>query len=169
MVRRLVLTALGWALVLLVLGAVSLTALFRQTVLSDLEDRLSGVADALIAYVEVSDSLSLRLDEELIDPRFSQTFSGRYWQVSLDAAGDVAPLRSQSLADALLMAPDKARAEALANPGRPVSAASKGPDGEPLRLVIRAILIDDVQAPLLVIAAEDQRPANARIMRFGLA
>ena len=31
MVRRLVLTALGWALVLLVLGAMSLTALFRQT------------------------------------------------------------------------------------------------------------------------------------------
>ena len=169
MVRRLVLTALSWALVLLVLGAMSLTALFRQTVLSDLEDRLSGVADALIAHVEVSDSLSLRLDEDLIDPRFSQTFSGRYWQVSLDAAADVEPLRSQSLADALLMAPDKARAEALDNPGRPVSAMGKGPDGEPLRLVIRAILVNDVETPLLVIAAEDQRPANARIMRFGLA
>jgi len=77
MVRRLVLTALGWALVLLVLGAMSLTALFRQTVLSDLEDRLTGVADALIAHVEVSGALNLRLDEDLSDPRISQTFSGR--------------------------------------------------------------------------------------------
>ncbi len=132
MVRRLVLTALGWALVLLVLGAMSLTALFRQTVLSDLEDRLTGVADALIAHVEVSGALNLRLDEDLIDPRFSQTFSGRYWQVSLPGASDVEPLRSQSLADASLSAPDKALGEALSTPGRPVSSMTKGPDGEPL-------------------------------------
>ncbi|HBU62133.1 MAG: ATP-binding protein [Oceanicaulis sp.] len=169
MVRRLVLTALGWALVLLVLGAMSLTALFRQTVLSDLEDRLTGVADALIAHVEVSGALNLRLDEDLIDPRFSQTFSGRYWQVSLPGASDVEPLRSQSLADASLSAPDKALGEALSTPGRPVSSMTKGPDGEPLRLVIRAILIEGVEQPLLVIAGEDQRPANARILRFGLA
>ena len=169
MVRRLVLTALGWALVLLVLGAMSLTALFRQTVLSDLEDRLAGVADALIAHVEVSDALNLRLDEDLIDPRFSQTFSGRYWQVALAGARDVEPLRSQSLADAVLTPPDKAVGDALSSPGRPVSSTSKGPDGEPLRLVIRAILIEGVEHPLLVVAAEDQRPANARILRFGLA
>lgn len=169
MVRRLVLTALGWALVLLVLGAVSLTALFRQTVLSDLEDRLTGVADALIAHVEVSGTLALRLDEDLIDPRFSQTFSGRYWQVSLPGDLGVEPLRSQSLADAALSTPEKAVSEALSTPGRPVSAVTKGPDGEPLRLVIRAILIEGVEQPLLVIAAEDQRPANARILRFGLA
>jgi len=167
MVRRLVLTALGWALVLLVLGAMALTAVFRQTVLSDLDDRLSGVADALIAHVELSPDAGLRLDEALIDPRFSQTFSGRYWQVIQTEVSDPPPLRSESLADVVLEPSPQALQSALEAPGRAVISVGKGPEGEPLRLILRAFLLDSASTPLVAVAAEDRRPADRRVMQFG--
>lgn len=163
-----VVAALSWALVLLVLGALALTALFRQTVLRELEDRLSGTADSLIAHVEVSDTLVLRLDEDLLDPRFSQTFSGRYWQVGLTDVQELAPLTSQSLGDVFIRPPLPAVQDATREPGIAVVTNAKGPDGEPLRVILRAILLEGVEGPLLVMAAEDMRPANQQIMRFGL-
>ena len=168
LVRRMVVAALSWALVLLVLGALALTALFRQTVLRELEDRLSGTADSLIAHVEISDTLVLRLDEDLLDPRFSQTFSGRYWQVGLTDVQELAPLTSQSLGDVFIRPPLPAVQEATREPGIAVVTNAKGPDGEPLRVILRAILLEGVEGPLLVMAAEDMRPANQQIMRFGL-
>lgn len=167
MVQRLVGTALVWALVLLVLGAAALTTLFRQTVLNELDDRVSAAVEALIAHVDVTEGLELSLDQSLIDPRYSQTFSGRYWQVSaLRPAPGLDPLRSASLADeALMLAPDDLERAALAR-GRPVLAAGKGPDGEPLRMIVRVILVDVAPAPLVFVAAEDRRPADRQVMRF---
>lgn len=163
-----VVTALGWALVLLVFGALALTALFRQTVLRELEDRLSGTADSLIAHVEISQTLVLRLDEDLLDPRFSQTFSGRYWQVGGADDDGLVALTSQSLGDSFIRPPVPVLMEAASAPGAALVTHAKGPEGEPLRVIVRGILLEGIEGPLLVMAAEDMRPANQQIVRFGL-
>jgi len=68
----------------------------------------------------------------------------------------------------LIRPPLPAMLNATNEPGLMVVTHAKGPEGEPLRVIMRAILIEDVEHPLLVMAAEDMRPSNQRVMRFGL-
>ncbi|PWE17158.1 ATP-binding protein [Marinicauda salina] len=152
------------------LGAFALTLLFRETVLSDLDDRLAGVAESLIASVEVSEDGALATPRQPLDPRYGQVFSGRYWQIT--PLGDASPgdgeLRSRSLWDDRLVPSAELVDAALAEPGRAATGAATGPDGEPLRIVVRAVSLPGLETPALFIAAEDRRPADRRVARFAL-
>ena len=101
LLRRLSLLALGWGVILLAVGAVSLTAVFRQTVLTDLDNRQASIAEFLLIQLEATPDGGVALTRDLLDPRFGQVFSGRYWQVSeADGAADAEPIeRSRSLWD----------------------------------------------------------------------
>jgi signal transduction histidine kinase len=169
MLSRLVLSALIWALVLLVLGAAALTGLFRQTVLNDLDARLASVTESLLAHVDVAPDGLLILEQRPIDPSYSQALSGRYWQVFLSGDSDGAILKSVSLVNEQLDTAGPLVEAALADPGRVVTGASHGPDLEPLRVHMRAVLIEDASAPVIFISAEDRRPADRRVTGFALA
>ena len=168
--RRLAATAVVWALAVLLVGALALTALFRQTVLSDLDDRLNGVAELLLFSVDVGDGGELRLSGEPTDPAYAQVFSGRYWQVwSTESPPSAPALRSRSLWDDQLAAPDGLLGEALARPGEAVVGGVLGPDEEPLRLLLRAVRLPGVESPLIIATAEDRRPADERVRNFAIA
>ncbi|MEQ8405690.1 MAG: ATP-binding protein [Oceanicaulis sp.] len=163
---RLVLVSLGWALVLLIAGAIALTALFRQTVLSDLDDRLARVTESLIAQMDLTEA-GLELSTRPTDPSYRQAFSGRYWQIGRLRDGEtVETVTSASLADETLAVPERLRAEALADPGAAVIGEVTGADGEPLRTRVRAVMVEGSPDLFLFAAAEDRRPADRRVARF---
>ncbi|MCC5996268.1 MAG: sensor histidine kinase [Oceanicaulis sp.] len=169
MVRRLVLAALVWALALLVVGAAALTLLFQSTVLRDLDDRLGGVVESLIAHVEPVGAGGLELDQRPLDPGYFQALSGRYWQVF--SAGDEpggSLLRSDSLANERLDTAGPLVNLALSQPGLTVIGESRGPNLEPLRVHVRAVVIEGF-GPVVLAAAEDRRPSDRRVRDFALA
>jgi signal transduction histidine kinase len=139
LVRRLSLLALAWAALLLLVGAISLTALFRQTVMTDVDDRLAGVAEFLLASAEIDNGEGIVVEREPPDPRYEQVFSGRYWQIVDTADGEVMA-RSRSLWDELIEIDAGLAAQALGASGDPVSGAG----------------------------AEDSRPADRRVLNFAL-
>ena len=168
LVRRLALTATVWAAALLMVGALALTGLFRQTVLSDLDDRLDGVAEYLLFAAEAGEDGAITVPRPPSNPLYQQVFSGLYWQIS-GAGADAEPLaRSRSLWDESLTLHDALAARALEQPGEPVSSGAVGPDGEPVRLSVRAVRLADRAEPVLVVAGEDRRPADRRVRRFAL-
>lgn len=170
LLRRLSLLALSWGLILLTVGAVSLTAVFRQTVLTDLDNRQANIAEFLLIQLEATPDGGVVLTRELLDPRFGQVFSGRYWQVSrAGAPADAEPVeRSRSLWDETIILSDSVRAAAIAANGQPVAGNAAGPDGEPLRLSARAVVLPGLEEPVIIIAAEDRRPSDTRVWTFGL-
>lgn len=165
--RRLVGVSLVWALFLLAVGAVALTILFRQTVFSELDDRLDRVGESLLTFVEVTEAGQPVITQQPTDPSYAQVFSGRYWQVSVGPAGDGADIASPSLAETRIDISNLAP-QALSDPGRVVVGRARGPDGEPLRVHVRAIAIEGRDQSIFIAAAEDRRPANADVFRFGL-
>jgi len=169
MVRRLVLAALGWAVVLLVFGAGALTLLFQSTVLRDLDDRLAGVVESMVAHVEPAPGGGLELDQRPLDPGYFQALSGRYWQVFTPGV-ETAPavLRSDSLANERLDTAGPLVRAALDQPGATIIGETRGPNLEPLRLHVRAVLIE-AQGPVVFAAAEDRRPSDRRVRDFALA
>ncbi|MFN3834295.1 MAG: sensor histidine kinase [Glycocaulis sp.] len=170
LVRRLFLLALGWGLVLLAVGAVSLTAVFRQTVLTDLDNRQANIAEFLLVALEVNGDGEVLLTRDLLDPRYGQVFSGRYWQVTdVDAIpGDEPLIRSRSLWDETVRVPRRVRTAAIAATGQPVAGDVEGPDGEPLRLSVRTVVLPGREEAVLIVAAEDRRPSDRRVWTFGL-
>jgi len=164
---RMVAVALVWALVLLVLGAAALTFLFRQTVFSELDDRLDRVGESLLAYVEVSQTGALFIDQRPTDPSYLQVFSGRYWQITLDGVVDGPDLASPSLAELRITLDDLA-ARAIAAPGEAVIGSARGPDDEPLRLHVRAVAIEGAPGAVVIAVGEDRRPADAEVTRFAV-
>ncbi|MBB4066409.1 sensor histidine kinase [Gellertiella hungarica] len=116
------------ALALLATGSI-LGGVFTDYVVDRYRADMNAIIDQLTAEVEVRDG-RLVLDREPADPRFRLPASGRYWQV-VPARGD--PLRSASLWDTVL-APDRAG-------GVHGFAAADGPDGKPVLVVERALVL----------------------------
>lgn len=170
LLRRLFVTAAAGAALTLILAALSLTWLYRQTVMRELDDRLAAVSSSMIASLEITGESEAEITRPPLDPRFEQVFSGRYWQVSAlsdGAAGDVLA-SSRSVWDARLEPPRALIERALAEPGDAASGAASGPDGEPVRILVRAVRPSAQAAPVLIIAAENSRPAARAAASFAL-
>lgn len=156
---RLIAAAAVWSVVVLAVGGAALSALYRQSVMRQLDRELVAVIDALASTASMGADGSIIIPDEPNDPRFQNTFSGRYWQV---AAADGASVRSGSLWD-----------EALAWPGPPPAgsvafAEGPGPDGQRLRLAGAALSVPQREAPVLFLAGADLAEAEADLNRFRL-
>ena len=144
---RLVASAAVWCAVWLSGGGYALSALFGKTVERNFDARLGVLLEGVVAGSELNADGELELRPQLGEPRFEQPLSGWYWQI-----GDGVRVlrRSSSLWDATLPA-------ALA-PGQLAAARDvAGPEGQPLRLLVRAIILPGADAPLLYAVAGDRR------------
>lgn len=149
---------------MLVLAGVGLSQQYRQSVLVALDSDLQVVLDTLAGSVAVE-------NEELIvtdfpsDPRFSQTFSGRYWQVQR-AAGPGITLSPSLFDEQLVLTPEQVEEMRVAR-GRTVFLnAANGPRGQPIRLAGELLRLNDANSPILLLAAADTRPTLASAQRF---
>jgi hypothetical protein len=153
---RLVASAAVWCALWLSAGGYALSALFGSTVERNFDARLEVLLEGLVAGSELGEDGALQLRLQLGEPRFEQPLSGWYWQIG---DGDRVIRRSPSLWDAILPAPAVAV--------RSVTAGDvAGPDGQPLRLLVRPIILPGADAPLLYAVAGDRREIQADRQRF---
>ena len=170
LVLRLVRGATMWALPLLLLTALTLTWLYRNTTYRSFDDPLVSAVTALIATADVKDN-TLTLTREPLDPRYQRALSGRYWLVGfLQDDGVIEPISaSRSLLDASLVLPPIAVGQLQAQQGEEIRARTEGPDtNESLRLVARQVVLPNMNTPVVVVAAADSRSADRSILSFAL-
>lgn len=86
----------------LVLAGIGLNALFERHVMRSLERDLEVHLRQVLSAVELTPSGAPQLVREPSDPRFSEPFSGLYWQIS---TAEGASVRSRSLWDTTLQLP----------------------------------------------------------------
>jgi signal transduction histidine kinase len=144
---RLVASAAVWCALWLSAGGYALSALFGNAVERNFDAHLGVLLEGLVASSELNANGGLELRLQLGEPRFEQPLSGWYWQIA--DHGRILR-RSSSLWDAQLPV-------SLA-PGELMAAQDvAGPEGQPLRLLVRAISLPGAGAPLLYAVAGDRR------------
>lgn len=155
--RRLVASAALWCALLLSAGGLGLSALFGEVVDRNFDARLNVLLEGLVATTELDEEARPRVDPRLGDPRFRQPLSGWYWQIVPVDGDSSAARRSTSLWDQRLDVPSLP-------PGEMESGDIRGPEGSPLRLLARAITLED---RLFVFAVTgDRSEVRADILRF---
>lgn len=167
LVRRLVVLAAGWSLTVLLVSAVVLALLFQQAALRRFDQGLSELIDNLMAGTTV-DAQGEVLAPALTDLRALRAYSGRYWQLvePLPEGGWRILVRSRSLWDAELTAPENLVERLEAAPGEPVVYDVPGPLNQPLRAMASRATLDQRETPVIFMAAEDRSPIDRDIRGF---
>ena len=167
LVRRLVLLAGIWNLVVLVLAGVFLTAQFRDAAIRRFDQSLAVLTDDLYAGSTVDDGVLKA--PVLTDIRATRAYSGRYWTIFDQPAGggglNVVE-RSRSLFDSDLMIPVEQSERLMAEPGKTLYFDLKGPQNRPLRAAALLARLPGYARPVVFIAAEDRSPIDADADRF---
>ncbi|MSO89644.1 MAG: HAMP domain-containing histidine kinase [Rhodospirillaceae bacterium] len=130
---RLVTAAGLWAAAALLAAGILLSALFGDAVERGFDARLGVILDSLIGSAELTADGALDLALPPGEERFTQPYSGWYWQVSLDREP---VLRSRSLWDRAL--PGLVASETPERRGE-----ISGPRGERLRSIERDVALPD--------------------------
>ncbi len=153
---RLLLLALVWLAAALSVGGYVLSIAFRDYVVSDFDARLSEILDHMVG-ASVLDQGMLRFTRPIADQRFSEPYSGWYWQVDVE---DQPPFRSRSLWDQIL-APDL--------PGRldaETVTETAGPEGQRLRVMVRDVILPDSDQIFRYMVAGDTAQIRTDIRSF---
>lgn len=171
LVISLVKSAALWAVPALLICAVTLTLLYRNTIYRSFDEPLESVVTALIASVEVDGEGQLRLVREPLDPRFQRALSGRYWLIGKDAGeGSINVLMSsRSLYGETLDVPARAKFLLKEKAGEFIRTPVIGPDpDEPLRGLARQVVLPKMSEPVTIICAADRLPASRSIRQFAM-
>jgi len=170
LVRRLILLATGWSLIVLLVAGIVLSAQFERAATDRLDTDLGSLADGLSAGINVEGGVVVI--PEVNDERFTRTFAGRYWQIAEVRADNVlvSVARSRSLGDTQLMLPPSGMAGLQAT-NKPVPYDAPGPvrpnglGHQKLRASALLIRIDD-NPPLIIMVAEDRTAVDREIRTF---
>lgn len=173
LVSSLVRAAALWAVPGLIITALALTWLSRNSIYRVFDEPLESAVIGLIASVEVAEDGTLRLSRELPDPRYQRALSGRYWMIGEyePGRGIVSRLSSRSLYGAPLPVSESIRSRLDLQLQEPVRFVTSGPDteaGEALRVVARQVVLPDMTTPMIVLAAADRAPVIQDIRNFTL-
>ncbi|MEZ6001404.1 ATP-binding protein [Hyphomonas sp.] len=173
--RRIILAAAVWGLIVLIGGAVALSALYRAQTLSLLSDDLDQTLitltrdmtreGAFLPDGRVTDDNHVFLST---DSRYQTQYSGRYWAiVAVNDEGDaVGDLRSRSLWDEPVPMSPRLLKRALATPGTTQFGIGPGPAGQRIFAAAKAILVENRETPLVLVAAADRAQNDAAATRF---
>jgi signal transduction histidine kinase len=166
LVRRLVLIAGIWTLLVVLVAGVFLTAQFRSAAIRRFDSSLAVLTDDLYAGSTVEDG-QLRAPV-LTDIRATRAYSGRYW-VILDkqADGAMKPVeRSRSLFDSDLMLSSAQIDRLDGAPGQTQYFDLRGPQDKPLRAAAILARLPGYADPVVFLAAEDRSPIDADADHF---
>ena len=170
--RRLMIGAALWSFVVLVGGALALSAIYRSQTLKLLDEELDGTLITLARAVDVTESGNLNPDMDALpsDRRYLTQLSGRYWSI-VDLSPDgayVEDVRPASLWDGAVPWPQSDAAIVVDNPGTIFHGNAIGPNDERLRTAAQAIILENRQTPILLVAAADRRVSDQIAQRFTL-
>ncbi|GEQ97762.1 ATPase [Iodidimonas gelatinilytica] len=155
---RLLLSASLWLAVALAFGGFILAGAFRDYVVADFDHRLSLALEHMIGVSEVEDGL-LRFTRPMADQRYSDPYSGLYWQVSTE---DMPHFRSRSLWDQAL----DPQWEQPAFSQRVYE--TQGPTEQVLRIMVRDVVLPDDEAVYRYMVAGDTQQIRTDIDRFDM-
>ena len=169
LVTRLVRSAVLWALPLLLIVALLLTWLYRNQTYRFFDAPQEETVTALIAAAEQRDG-AISLSREPIGDDYQRALSGRYWIIGdLSPTGIIAPyLTSRSLYESTLTLPPNESLDLLADTGAELRTRSSGPDGEPLRVVARTVILPGMDEAVVIASAADVREAVRDVRQFGI-
>ena len=156
---RLSLFALGWIAVTLVLAWIFLASMFRDHVRRAFEIELSDHAAQIVALAESDETGRVWLKGKPAHPDFERPLSGWYWRL---AGPGGAVVRSRSLWDQDLAVPAVGDAA-----GAFVS--DRGPRGEALIVLVRAISLPEAPLPVVLAVAGPESHVADPLRRFVLA
>lgn len=168
--RRLVLLAAGWSLAGLLVSALVLAMLFQQAALRTLDAGLLERIDNLVSGTTIGPQGEV-LAPALTDERALRAYSGRYWQLAEPTpdGGWRTVVRSRSLWDSELRAPEDLVAQLRARPGEPVSYDARDPLGVPLRAMASQATLPGRALPVIFMTAEDRSPIDREARSFAVA
>ncbi|MFN3910796.1 ATP-binding protein [Hyphomonas sp.] len=173
--RRITIAAGIWGLFVLIGGALALSAVYRAQTLvlveQDLQETLITLSRELIREEAfLPDGRITNTDRDLFpsDARFQTQYSGQYWAVvavnpDFSIAGD---FRSKSLWDEDVPIPPDLISRAVSSPGVTQFGNYDGPAEQRSRVAVQAILIENRQTPLILMAASDRTPNDIAATRF---
>lgn len=144
---RMLALAAVWIAVALLAAFLAIGAVLDRFVSERYDAELQGVADTLIAGIEIEDDGDVDLDNPPADPRFQLPLSGWYWQIR-DENGVVA--KSPSLFDSSFQPVRHGRSGKTSLNGR-------GPQNEPLRILSESFTAPGGDAPLSLIVTAPAR------------
>jgi signal transduction histidine kinase len=173
--RRITIAAAIWGLLVLIGGAVALSAVYRAQTIAlveqDLQETLVTLSRELTreeAFLPDGRVTDTERDLFPSDVRFQTQYSGQYWAVvglkpDLTVAGD---FRSKSLWDEDVPISTAMIAKAVAAPGVTQFGNYAGPADQRSRVAAQAIVIENRPTPLILVAAADRTPNDAAATRF---
>ncbi len=164
-----------WGAVVLIGGAIALSAVYRAQTLSVLEDDLEATLVNLSRELSREDAFLedggiTNTDREFFpgEARFQTQYSGDYWAVvgltdALMIAGD---FRSKSLWDEPVPVNAEQVQRSVGAPGVTQYGNYDGPADQTVRVASKAILIENRATPLVLMAATDRAKTDAAARRF---
>ena len=144
---RLIAAAAVWTLLGLVAGGFVLSGVFRASVESNFDGRLSADLDGMIAAAEPDPAGGVSLQGHFNDPRFERIYSGWYWQI-VPQSGPIKAQISRSLFDKTIQRTDTTKSNGL------TWGHGTGPENQRVRFVARR-----VEFPVLATASPDDTRA----------
>ncbi len=145
---RLFLASAGWSVVLLLIGALVLSNLYRDKVQNSFEKTLTLYLENLIAKADWQDDGTIFDVSPMTDPRFDTILSGWYWQITeLDSEEEV-QFASRSLSMDTLAGPVQDYEAHESG-----TAVQAGPKGENLQLIWNVLRLGDAETRYLFMVA----------------
>ncbi len=170
LVGRLVLAAAGWALALLIIAGVALTASFNHTSVVRLDQSLSEDADDLYAGTAIGPAGEVYAPA-LTDVRATRAYSGKYWEIAEQGADGKAHslARSRSLwdADDLPVGLNTFK-DLKAKPAGQLHYDGAGPHDQSLRITAMQRILPGRARPIIFMTAEDRGPIDDDALTFAL-
>lgn len=158
---RLIAAAALWVAIMLVVGGLLLSNLFREPLAQSFEQRLGFLLESLIAAVDLQPDGRARQRQELGEPRFLRQYSGWYWQVGRLADRSVLG-RSRSMWDFEIPLPPPG----ITAPRR--SYDMDGPLGQKLHVIEKRITQEGVPGAYVFTVAGDRSELSAAIAAFNI-
>lgn len=168
------LTASAGVIGVVLLGGIVLilSTLYSSQIVTTLDHELDRTVVTLQGAVDANIDGEIQLNEERkpSDPFFERPLSGRYWAILAEYPGApyLAVRRSPSVWDEALPWSLDTIADILERPGHPVRLDGTGPNGEPLRLVGQAMILPEIDMPVVLLVGFDRSATDRGSLRFTL-
>jgi len=161
---RLIFSAAGWSIIVLVLTGLVLSSLFKDSLERNFDKRLEAYLTGLIANTELDENARPIQARALGETRFDIPLSGLYWQITRLGPSDPDALTSASLLDFKLALPRQAGAA----PGEDAlrRGLAEGPEGQSLRIIEREISLPGSREPFSVAVGGDTAEIATEVSTF---
>jgi len=173
--RRIAIAATIWGVLVLIGGAVALSAVYRAQTLAlveqDLQETLITLSRELIREDSILPDGRVTDTERTYfpsDARFQTQYSGQYWAVVAISPDQtmVGDFRSKSLWDEDVPVTPDLISRAVTAPGVTQYGNYDGPADQRSRVAVLAIVIENRPTPLILVAVADRTPNDVAATRF---